>query len=251
MADFIFHDPTGRRARRAGMGVGLMVSLAALVVAGFFATLAFAPRLPDLSLKDPRILQALHVETAHRLKGKPGWTRIPRPRPGATGGPWRPLSIGFYVSWDEDSRTSLSRNIDKLDVVVPAWVSLDGSLGLVNVTADPQAEAIIGAAKKPPSVVPMVHNSHDEIWDGPLADKLLLYPAARAALIHNLVALAQTHGYAGYVFDFENLSPQALAVYPQFLAEARAALKPAGRELWVTAPIADDSYPLAKVKPVA
>src|SRR5271154_3298144 len=78
MADFIFHDPTGRRDRRARLGVGLLVSLAALIVAGFFATLAFAPRLPQLSLKDPRVLQALHVETAHRLKGKPAWTHVPR-----------------------------------------------------------------------------------------------------------------------------------------------------------------------------
>src|SRR5581483_5904962 len=202
MADFIFHDPTGRRARRAGMGVGLMVSLAALVVAGFFATLAFAPRLPQLSLKDPRILQALHVETAHRLKGKPAWTKIPRPRAGPAGGPWRPLSVGFYVSWDPDARASLARNIDKLDVLAPMWIGLDGSLGRVNVTADAQAEALIAQAKKPPSVVPIVHNSHNEIWDGPLADNLLLYPAARAALIHNLVALAQMHGYAGYVLDF-------------------------------------------------
>src|SRR5271157_2163720 len=118
MADFIFHDPTGRRARRAGMGVGFMVSLAALVVAGFFATLAFAPILPELSLKDPRVLQALHVESAHRLKGKPDWTHVPRrPRAGETGGPMRPLSVGFYVSWDEESRTSLARHIDQLDVV--------------------------------------------------------------------------------------------------------------------------------------
>ena len=34
MADFIFHDPSGRRARRARLGVGFLISLAALVVAG-------------------------------------------------------------------------------------------------------------------------------------------------------------------------------------------------------------------------
>ncbi|HUZ12626.1 MAG TPA: glycosyltransferase [Caulobacteraceae bacterium] len=251
MADFIFHDPTGRRARRAGMGVGFLVSLAALIVAGFFATLAFAPRLPQLSLRDPRILQALHVETAHRLRGRPSWTRIPRPKPGPAGGPWRPLSVGFYVSWDPDSRVSLAENIDQLDVVSPMWIALNGSLGRVSLTSDPQAEAVIASAKKTPSVVPMVHNSHDEIWDGPLADRLLLYPAARGALIHNLMALAQLHGYAGYVIDFEDLSPQALKVYPRFLAQLRAALKPTGRELWVTAPVDDNSFPIAKVKAVA
>src|SRR5512140_2433285 len=108
MDDIIFHDPTGRRARRVRLMGGLVASFMALLVAAFFATLAFAPRLPTVSLKDPAALSALHVETARKLKGKAQWNRIPHPRAGAaTGGPARPLSIGFYVSWDESSRQSL------------------------------------------------------------------------------------------------------------------------------------------------
>jgi cellulose synthase/poly-beta-1,6-N-acetylglucosamine synthase-like glycosyltransferase/spore germination protein YaaH/peptidoglycan/xylan/chitin deacetylase (PgdA/CDA1 family) len=251
MADFVFHDPSGRRARRAGMGVGLMVSLAALVVAGFFATLAFAPRLPDLSLKDPRVLQALHVESAHRLKQRPDWTHVPRrPRTDAAGGPSRPLSVGFYVSWDEESRTSLARHIDQLDVVSPQWI-LIGPAGQANLTSDPQAEAIIAGAKNAPSVLPMVHNGHDSLPDGELADTLLLNPAARAALVANLVNLAQTRGYGGYVFDLENLSPQALKQYPAMVAEARAALKPLGREVWVSLPFANPDYDLKAFQAVS
>ena len=34
MADFVFHDPSGRRARRANLGLGLLVAAAAQVVAG-------------------------------------------------------------------------------------------------------------------------------------------------------------------------------------------------------------------------
>jgi peptidoglycan/xylan/chitin deacetylase (PgdA/CDA1 family)/spore germination protein YaaH len=244
MAAFIFHDPSGRRARRANLGVGLVISAAALVVAGFFATLAFAPRLPNLALKDPQVLQAMHVETAHRFKRPAEWRRIPRPGRASTGGPARPLSVGFYVSWDEGSRVSLRRHVNQLDVVSAQWVALDGSLGRVSLTSDPLAEAIIASAKSPPSVLPMVHNAHNDIADGPLASNLLTYPAARAALVSNLVVLARQHGYAGYVFDFENLSRAALAQYPAFIAEARAALKPIGREVWVAAPFADDTWPL-------
>src|SRR5476649_2011062 len=139
MADYIFHDPTGRRDRRARLGLGLLVSLAALIVAGFFGTLAFAPLLPTLSLKDPRLLQALHVETAHRLRGRPGWSHVPRRlHPSEPGGATRPLSVGFYVSWDESSRTSLSRHIGQLDVVSPQWIFLSNSFGPVSVTSDPQ-----------------------------------------------------------------------------------------------------------------
>ena len=59
MPDYIFHDPTGKRARRTGLAGGLLVALAALMVAGFFATLAFAPRLPAAELQDPRVLTPL------------------------------------------------------------------------------------------------------------------------------------------------------------------------------------------------
>ncbi len=248
---FVFHDPTGRRAKRANLGVGLLIAAAALVVAGFFATLAFAPRLPDLALKDPQVLQALHVETAHRLKRSADWRRVPRTGKQAAGGRARPLSVGFYVSWDESSRVSLKRHVAALDVVSPQWVLLDGSLGRVAVTSDPQAEALIATAAAPPSVLPMVHNGHNGISDGPLASDMLVNPAAQTALISNLVVLAQQHGWAGYVFDLENLSRPALARYPAFLANARAALKPIGREVWVSTPFSDDSWPLARFKTVA
>ncbi len=250
MSDFVFHDPSGRRARRANLGVGLLISLAALVVAGFFATLAFAPRLPSLTLKDPQVLQALHVETAHRLTRSTGWRRVPRAGKAAAGGRARPLSVGFYVSWDEDSRTSLKRHINDLDVVSPQWLVLDGSLGRIKVTFDPQAEAIFASAKSPPSVLPMVHNWMNNASNGPMADALIVNPAARAALVSNLVVLARQHGWAGYVFDLENLSPAGQAAYPALLAEARAALKPLGREVWVSAPFADDSFPLKRFQAV-
>jgi cellulose synthase/poly-beta-1,6-N-acetylglucosamine synthase-like glycosyltransferase/spore germination protein YaaH/peptidoglycan/xylan/chitin deacetylase (PgdA/CDA1 family) len=251
MADFVFHDPSGRRAKRANLGVGLLIALAALIVAGFFATLAFAPRLPDLTLKDPQVLQALHVETAHRLKRPAEWKRIPRPEKVSSGGRQRPLSVGFYVSWDESSRVSLKRHINDLDVVSPQWVLLDGSLGRVAVTSDPEAEALIASATSPPPILPMVHNGHNGISDGPLASNMLTNPAAQDALISNLVAIAQQRGFAGYVFDFENLSHEAIARYPAFLAKARAALKPLGREVWVTTPFSDDSWPLARFGAVA
>ena len=252
MDQFVFHDPSGARARHVTLGVGLLVSLAAALVALFFATLAFAPRMPDLRLKDPRVLQALHAETAHRLlKGKPAWTRIPRPHAPGASGAGRPLSVGFYVSWDEGSRASLADHVDQLDVVAPQWIAIDGSLGRVQVTADPQATAIIAAAKTPPSLLPVVHNARDAVWNGPQADALILNPAARRALVANLVTLARAHGYAGYVFDLENLSPRGAAAYPDLIAEARAALKPLGREVWLTAPVDDEAWPFRRLQAAA
>jgi len=40
------------------------------------------------------------------------------------------------------------------------------------------------------------------------------------------------------------MSPNAVKAYPSLLAKARAALKPLGLEVWVTAPFDDDDWPL-------
>jgi cellulose synthase/poly-beta-1,6-N-acetylglucosamine synthase-like glycosyltransferase/spore germination protein YaaH/peptidoglycan/xylan/chitin deacetylase (PgdA/CDA1 family) len=254
MADPIFHDPTGRRARRVRFMGGLVASAIALLVAGFFATLAFAPRLPGLTLKDPRVLSALHAENAHKLKGRAQWSRIPHPRgAAASGGPARPLAVGFYVSWDDSSRESLADHIDQLDVVSPQWIALKGTDGSLSITSDPQARAIIASAKRPPSILPGVfnYNTAGHEWNGPQADAVLLNPAARTALVTNLVAQAQKRGYAGYVFDLESLSTAGARAYPSFIAQARAALKPLGREVWVTTPFDDDDFPIRALQDVS
>jgi cellulose synthase/poly-beta-1,6-N-acetylglucosamine synthase-like glycosyltransferase/peptidoglycan/xylan/chitin deacetylase (PgdA/CDA1 family)/spore germination protein YaaH len=228
---------------------GLLVSLGALLIAGFFATLATAPRLPSVTLKDPRVLQALHAETAHKLKGRQSWTKIPNARAPTNGGPGpaRPLAVGFYVSWDESSRESLVDHVGDLDVVSPQWVQLNGSAGQVDITSDPEARAIIASAKKPPSIMPGVFNARDGVWNGAQADALLASPKAQQALIATLVEQAQKRGFAGYVFDLENLSEASIQHYPAFLAKARAALKPSGREIWVTAPF-DEKWPLRRLQ---
>ncbi|WP_297695067.1 glycosyltransferase [Phenylobacterium sp.] len=248
MADLVFHDPTGRRARRVRLMGGLALAFAAFLVASFFATLAFAPHLPSLALKDPRVLQALHQESAHRLKGRREWTRIPHPKAFYGGSQSRPLSVGFYVSDDERSRASLVDHIDQLDVVSPQWIRIAGSKGEVEITSDPEARAIIGSARKPPSILPGVYNAREGVFNGREADDLILDPAARKRLVQNLVDQAQKRGYAGYVFDLENLTPQAQALYPQLVEQARAALKPLGREVWVTALFADDTAPVKQLQ---
>ena len=53
MGNLIFHDPSGRRSVRMRIAGGVMMVAALALAAAFFATLAFAPRLPGLTLKDP------------------------------------------------------------------------------------------------------------------------------------------------------------------------------------------------------
>ncbi len=248
---FVFHDPSGRRARRAGLAGGLVLSFLAAIVAGFLATLALAPQLPDVELRDPRVLQALHVENARRLRGRPPWQHISRPKAPGTNTAVKPLTIGFYVSWDPDSRASLAQHVASLDVVAPQWFALKDTAGDVDIADDPQAVALISSAAHPPAVLPVVHNAHQDAFDTALGDGLLHNPAAQDRLIVTLVAQASKKNYSGYVFDIENISPSSIALYPAFIAKARAALRPLGREVWVAAPFDDDDWPLKALQDAA
>ncbi len=252
MAGFVFHDPSGRRGRRAGLAVGLMLATIAAIGAGFAATLALAPRLPNLQLKDPRILSALHEETPRKKPHRLPWTRVPRPGGlnSTVSGAERPLTLAFYVSYDANSRQSLTEHIGKIDVLSPQWIALNGAAGDISVVDDRQAEDIIRAAPKPPSVLPSITNLHDGAWDTAQASFDILNPVARRNLIAKLVDLAQKDGFAGYVFDLENLSDEAIKAYPGFLAQTRAALKPLGREVWVTAPFDDRDWDLKTIQAV-
>jgi cellulose synthase/poly-beta-1,6-N-acetylglucosamine synthase-like glycosyltransferase/spore germination protein YaaH/peptidoglycan/xylan/chitin deacetylase (PgdA/CDA1 family) len=245
MAGSVFHDPSGRRGRRAGLALGLVLATIAAIGAGFAVTLALAPKLPNLQLKDPYVRSALHVETpTHGKLRRLPWTRVPRPEAlrTAAAGSQRPLTLAFYVSDDPNSRQSLTEHLSKIDVLSPQWVSLNGAGGEITVLDDKQANVVLRNAKKPPSVLPSITNYHDEEWDGQQAAADILNPAARKALIANLADQAQKRGFAGYVFDLENLPERAVKAYPAFLAQARATLKPLGREVWITAPFDDRDW---------
>jgi cellulose synthase/poly-beta-1,6-N-acetylglucosamine synthase-like glycosyltransferase/spore germination protein YaaH/peptidoglycan/xylan/chitin deacetylase (PgdA/CDA1 family) len=251
MAGSVFHDPSGRRGRRAGLALGLVLATIAAVGAGFAVTLALAPKLPILQLKDPYVRSALHIETpTHGKLRRLPWTRVPRPEVlrTAASGAQRPLTLAFYVSGDPDSRQSLTEHLDKIDVLSPQWVSLNGAGGEITVQDDKQANLVLRNAKKPPSVVPSLTNLHDGEWDGQQAAADILNPAARKALIANLADQAQKRGFAGYIFDLENLPDRAVKAYPAFLAQARATLKPLGREVWTTAPFDDRDWDLTALQ---
>ena len=242
MASLVFHDPSGRRGRRAGLALGLVLAGVFAILSAFVATLAIAPQIPSLAFHNPHVLTSLSVAEAPG-RSHAAWTRAPKPS-GTLGSRAKPLNIGFYVSWDEMSRESLADHVNQLDIVAPQWVLLKDAAGDVDVTADPRADKLIAAATHRPAVMPLVYNASDKLWDGKTADAVLTSPAARAHLIASLADLAAKRGYAGYMFDLENMSAKGLAAYPGFIAQANAAFNRSGREIWVTAPFDDEAWPV-------
>ncbi|MBS0362663.1 MAG: hypothetical protein JSR98_14905 [Proteobacteria bacterium] len=153
--------------------------------------------------------------------------------------PARPLTAGFYLPWDDSSQASTVAHGAALDVLSPMSAALDTPQGHIRWQADPAMAQLAKAGVKR-RVFPIVSNAHDEVWDVAAAEAAMTDPAAGKAVADELVAKARSENYGGYVLDFENLTPKGLAAYAPFLARLHDALKPAGRELWVTATMGQD-----------
>lgn len=151
-----------------------------------------------------------------------------------------PLRVGFYLPWDQASRASAVAHSGSLDVLAPMSGALDSAAGTVRWQPDPALPSALAAARGKPKVFPIVSNAHDNVWDTAAADGALLDPTAGDAFIAALAAQAKAQNYGGYILDFESLSPGGAPVYAPFLARLHAALKPLGKELWVTTSLAAD-----------
>lgn len=162
---------------------------------------------------------------------------------GAASSASSPLFVGFYDAWDQGDLPALPRQLARLDVFAPRWLTIRGPQGQVVVEPDPGAGAIAARFRPRLKIMPLISNAHDDIWDQAAADAVILNPAAQKAFLAQLAQLAKARGFAGYVFDFENLSPKARAAYPALLAAARAALSPEGLQSWATvAPGPDEPF---------
>src|SRR5712691_11250748 len=107
----VFYDPRGRRWRhvkRTYLALGVIITTLAAI---FIASVLSNPLLPRFN---PRPLPSLpHAKDLKPIAPPP--TNTPLPASFSS----KSLAIGFYINWDESSLSSLQRNLDHLDWVVP------------------------------------------------------------------------------------------------------------------------------------
>ena len=226
----VFHDPLGRRWRRMRR-IWLLISVIITALAAIFiASVLAKPVLPGFDLKalkpkPPNVpanpserkarkaqadLQQVLAKTKYIPPGKRR-TRIPVvPPPVTTPAPvvpaTRPLSVGFFVNWDESSYESLKRNLDHLDWVIAEWSHLrntpDSTSPLVT---DVHAPALNWIRLNRPEVriMPMVQNLINEKWDGELLARAIADEPHRQSLITALTTFVEENKFAGVCVDFE------------------------------------------------
>jgi spore germination protein YaaH len=128
----------------------------------------------------------------------------------------QPTSL-FYMSRDPQSVRSFTAHADKIDLLVPAWYSVDSS-GLVS--GGPNPLVLQTAREHHIAVMPIIVNDRFLQED---FHKLLANPNAYSEIARELLRASKDNGYIGFQFDFENVNwtdGQALSNLVQVVAAA-------------------------------
>jgi len=232
----VFFDPTGNRRVRVRRLSFLALLLAIAACAVFATTVASVPAPPPLPIAYehasplPFRAQIGHLTRRARklLFGKPV---VPAPAPGV-----RPITVGFYTPWSDDSATSLERHIDRLDWVAPATLSVDRT-GALKIEDDARLDHLLATALHRPLVVPVLQNTVEGDWQGDATAAQLADPIRRRALEGQVAAYLDRTGYAGVMVDFETMPRASLPNLRLFLSELGTQLSPKHRIVSVTMPI--------------
>lgn len=159
----------------------------------------------------------------------------------AMAAPRSPGLVAFYVPREKPALASLKAHVGSIDMLAPMWASLVSARGEVRWETDPEAHAVLAATSPRPSVMAVVSNAHDDVWDVLAAQAVIGDRRAADAFAEALATRAKSERLAGYVMDFENLTPAGVAGYPALVALVRDRLHADGRQLWVTALLSTDA----------
>jgi len=236
----VFFDSTGRRRRVVGIVSALIVLTILLSAIIFAATVSEVPATSPLDFgherEQPLPFRTHVAHLRHRLA-----RLAPTRRRG------RPLVLGFYVPWDDESAASLRTHYDALDWIVSSNASIAFPSGQLVDREDPRLRTIIRSRLHRPDVGMMVQNITQGAWDGSGMAKLLAHPQQADALIGQTIDAVRRKKWQGAVFDIESLPDAALPAYRAFLERAHPSFARAGLTLSITVPAGEPAWDLKRL----
>lgn len=159
------------------------------------------------------------------------------------------IRAAFYVDWDPQAFSSLKSHINKLNMVMPEWCTIDPVADTLVTRVDP--EALMFMRSFHVKVVPIFSNVNTLFttgdFDGALLDKTLRNPAKRNRLINDISRFLVTNKFQGINLDFEDMQEKTLGLLADFQEALYNKLHAEG--LLVTQDIMpnDDNYNIAKI----
>ena len=255
----VFFDEKGRRRKVFGV-IGIPIAILTTVLFAFFVVSVLVnPFLPQIKLKPLSVLPE-RQDTALAIPDKPAALRDPvlrretekvkqakkdrlerkkeraalremakASRPVAVAGPTvsgKPLSVGFYVNWDDSSFASLKQNIDSLDWVVPEWIRLSGDAdNPLALDIDDKALDFIHNEKPDMPVLPLLQNYKNEQWNSDLLRKTIATEDSRQKLIASLLATIDRFHFGGITVDIEEVPKDLQPALFLFVSELHTAFQ--------------------------
>jgi cellulose synthase/poly-beta-1,6-N-acetylglucosamine synthase-like glycosyltransferase/peptidoglycan/xylan/chitin deacetylase (PgdA/CDA1 family)/spore germination protein YaaH len=236
----VFFDPSGRRARLVSSLGKLVAATLLAVIGGLLIGIIETPILPKTALLEPK--RPVHsdpdprpaVESVSKFDARRN--RVPTAT--ALG---KAKRYGFYVNWDENSFSSLTKNARNLDVVIAEWLHMDGPNGGIrrnDLARERKMRAWLADKAPRLEVLPLINNYDSDAgeWDSDALGELLASPEARRKMIANLLKFVQEGNFPGAVIDFERLrrgDPKLLTV---FMREMSAVFKPLNLKVLAAVP---------------
>ncbi|HKR12364.1 MAG TPA: glycosyltransferase [Pyrinomonadaceae bacterium] len=243
----IFFDPSGRRWRHVRRLRLMLAAIATVLIAILIVSILVNPLLPHLDLRpktpalaltrrdqnaqhaQAELKKALHETKKAAAEQRPQ-VNITHPislPPGATP-VTRPLTIGFYVNWDDASYSSLNQNLGQLDWIVPEWVRLQDGTNPLAQDVDPRVLDLLQHKRPDLRIVPLVQNYKDEHWNPEILTRAIADENARTHLVNSLLDFVTTNKFAGVCIDFEEVPPEAQHALLQFMKKLHTAFAARG-----------------------
>jgi cellulose synthase/poly-beta-1,6-N-acetylglucosamine synthase-like glycosyltransferase/peptidoglycan/xylan/chitin deacetylase (PgdA/CDA1 family)/spore germination protein YaaH len=146
---------------------------------------------------------------------------------------------GFYVNWDENSKTSFTKNIHSITNLIPEWLQLTPGLNF-KASTDPSITKMAKAHHI--KVLPLVNNFIDHQWDAETLHRLFTTPGAEDLFIKNLLAYVKTNDFSGINIDFEEINVNDNANLTQFMNKLSEQFHHHGLMVTMDVPPNDDKY---------
>jgi spore germination protein YaaH len=141
----------------------------------------------------------------------------------------------FYMIETPNSVKSFTEHADKIDILVPAWYSVDGN-GLV--WGGPNPDVLKTASTHHVPVMPIV-----ALMTQLELHKLFTTEAAKTAFINALIGECKKNGYSGFQIDFENVNWTDRDLLSALVAATAAALHKQSLQLTIATVPNAPGYP--------
>ena len=217
----IFHDPSGQRWRwisSASLVLGIVVTT---LLASFTINILTTPLRGFLSIKPGHgLLKAINIDTveakiSEKHLAKSSIATYKKLAPPSS----PPLSIGFYVNWDDSSYASLAKNIHQLDWLIPEWLHLTAGDEPLKYDIDKKVIALVKSKNPSLKILPLINNFDKNDWQSEPLTHWMHKVESRTLLINKLTNFVQENGFDGITIDFENVPKTSQVDLLTFMSE--------------------------------